>query len=44
MLKNNKVIDWSAFDFICCIHYLPFVDRLEQCKKSLARIGSLGLK
>ena len=42
--KQQTKLDWSAFDFICCIHYLPYADRLEQCKKSLARIGILGLK
>lgn len=44
-LVNNQqsMIDWSIFDKIICIHYLPYKDRLKPIKTELSRIGILDL-
>ena len=43
-ISNKKCnIDWSIFDKIYCIHYLPYKDRLEQTKRELAFAGILDL-
>ena len=46
--KSNSIdqkvtIDWSMFDKIVCIHFLPYKERLEPIKKELARVGILDL-
>ena len=46
--KSNNIdqkvsIDWSMFDKIVCIHFLPYKERLEPIKKELARVGILDL-
>lgn len=41
--SNNSdcFIDWSLFDRIFCIHYLPYVERLPKITSELKRIGIL---
>lgn len=35
--------DWSMFDRIFCIHFLPYRERLPKIKEELGRIGVLDL-
>ena len=45
-LKNANQLknpNWSLFDKIYCIHYLPYKDRLQPIKNELERIGILNL-
>lgn len=36
-------VNWSIFDKIVCIHYLPYKERLEPIKAELKRVGILDL-
>lgn len=36
-------LDWSMFDRIFCIHFLPYSERLPKIKEELGRIGVLDL-
>ena len=37
--NSTAAVDWSKFDHIYCIHYLPFNDRLDKCIENLKRLG-----
>ena len=38
---NMEAINWNQFDHIYCIHYMPYVDRLQSIMKQLKTIGIL---
>lgn len=39
----NVMPDWSLFDKIYCIHYLPYADRLNNIKQQLKDVGIIDL-
>lgn len=37
--RGRSAPDWSAFDRVYCVHYLPYSDRLPLVRAELARVG-----